>query len=58
MISLHTPIKLRINGEIFETTYGRFLFNEILPEELRYVNETVGKGVAKKILSRSFDILG
>ena len=58
VITLHTPIKLRINGEIFDTTYGRFLFNEILPEELRYVNETVGKGVAKKILSRSFDVLG
>ncbi len=58
VITLHTPIKLRINGEILDTTYGRFLFNEILPESLRFVNETVGKGVAKKLLSRSFDILG
>lgn len=43
MITLHTPIKLRIDGKLIDTTYGRFLFNEILPEELRYVNETIGK---------------
>jgi DNA-directed RNA polymerase subunit beta' len=58
VITLHTPIRLRIDGAIMETTYGRFLFNEILPVELDYVNETVGKNVAKKILSKSFDILG
>ncbi len=58
VITLHTPIKMRINGTIIDTTYGRFLFNEILPEELEYVNDTVGKGVAKKILSQAFDILG
>ncbi len=58
VITLHTPIKLRIDGKIIDTTYGRFIFNETLPTELRYVNETVGKSGAKKILSRSFDILG
>jgi DNA-directed RNA polymerase subunit beta' len=58
VITLHTPIKLRIEGKIVDTTYGRFLFNEILPKELRYVNETVGKNGAKKILSRAFDVLG
>lgn len=62
VITLHTPIKLRleINGkmQLLDTTYGRYLFNEILPEELKFVNETVGKGVAKKILSRSFELLG
>lgn len=61
-ITLHTPIRLRVekNGkrEIFDTTYGRFLFNEIIPEELGFVNDTVGKGVSKKILSQAFDILG
>jgi DNA-directed RNA polymerase subunit beta' len=58
VITLHTPIKMRINGKVMDTTYGRFLFNEILPPELQYVNETIGKNGAKKILSRSFDILG
>ncbi len=58
VIRLHTPIKLRINGEIITTTYGRFLFNEIIPKELWYINETVSKGVLKKILARSFLIFG
>jgi DNA-directed RNA polymerase subunit beta' len=58
VITLHTPIKIRIQGKIIDTTYGRFLFNDTLPEELQYVNETIGKSGAKKILSRSFDILG
>ena len=58
VITLHTPIKMRIDGKIIDTTYGRFLFNEILPADLGYVNETIGKNPAKKLLSRSFDILG
>lgn len=62
VITLHTPIKLRVEfggkKQILDTTYGRFLFNEILPEELKFVNETVGKGVAKKILAQSFEVLG
>ena len=36
VITLHTPIKLRVDGQILDTTYGRFLFNEILPDEIRY----------------------
>jgi len=57
-ITLHTPIKLRINGEIITTTYGRFLFNEIIPKELGYVNDTLSKSVLKKLLARSFLIFG
>ena len=58
VITLHTPIKMRVEGKILDTTYGRYLFNEILPVELGYVNETIGKNAAKKLLSRSFDLLG
>ena len=58
VITLHTPIKLRIDGTILETTYGRHLFNEILPESLQFVNETIGKNASKKLLSRSFDLFG
>ncbi|MDD2487252.1 MAG: DNA-directed RNA polymerase subunit beta' [Candidatus Gracilibacteria bacterium] len=57
-ITLHTPINVRINGEIVKTTYGRLLFNEIIPEELGYINETMVKGSVKKILARSFELFG
>jgi DNA-directed RNA polymerase subunit beta' len=36
-------IKVRINGEIVDTTYGRLLFNKIVPEELGFVNESLKK---------------
>jgi DNA-directed RNA polymerase subunit beta' len=61
-ITLHTPVSIRIDAKIVSTTYGRYLFNQILPVELTqsigYINETVGKKVSKEILSKSFDILG
>lgn len=57
-LSVHALIKTRVNGKIIETTYGRLLFNEIVPEELGYINETLKKGVLKRILSDSYEILG
>jgi hypothetical protein len=32
-----------VNGEIIDTTYGRLLFNDIVPKELGYVNEVLKK---------------
>ncbi len=58
VIKLHTPIRLRTPEGIIETTYGRYLFNQVLPENLRFVNETIGKSAAKRLLSRAFDVLG
>ncbi|MBU1652000.1 DNA-directed RNA polymerase subunit beta', partial [bacterium] len=46
IISLHSPIKVRINGKLIETTAGRVIFNGILPEALRYkhyINELLTK---------------
>ena len=51
-------IKVRIDWELVETCYGRLLFNEIVPKELWFINETLKKGAIKKILSRSFEELG
>ncbi|UYM03733.1 DNA-directed RNA polymerase subunit beta' [Solicola gregarius] len=43
-ISLQSPIKLRFrDGETRETTLGRALFNEALPEDYPYVDYEVGK---------------
>lgn len=57
-ITLHTPVKIRIDGQILDTTYGRYLLNEIVPTELRYINETLTKKGIKKILAKSFDKFG
>ncbi len=57
VLSIHALIKVRMNGEMIETTYGRLLFNEIVPEELGFINETLRKWVLKRILSESYELL-
>jgi len=57
-IDFRTPIKVRINWKIEETTYWRLLFNEIIPEELEFQNTVFNKWALKKILARSFEELG
>jgi len=53
-IHLRQPITARINGEILETTVGRIMFNEILPEEFPYVNENVSSDVIKDLVDNAF----
>jgi DNA-directed RNA polymerase subunit beta' len=48
VVSIHARIKIRIKGEIIETTAGRVIFNQIVPEEIPYINELLKK---KKIIS-------
>lgn len=57
-LDMRAPIKVRMGGKLEETTYGRLLFNQIVPAGLGFINETLKKGVLKKILSRSFEELG
>jgi DNA-directed RNA polymerase subunit beta' len=55
---MRSLIKVRVDGQIIETTYGRLLFNQIVPKELGFINETLKKSVLKRILSESFEVLG
>jgi DNA-directed RNA polymerase subunit beta' len=57
-LSVHALVSVRVNGEVMKTTYGRLLFNEIVPTELGFINETLKKGVLKRILSQSYELLG
>jgi DNA-directed RNA polymerase subunit beta' len=45
-IDLHARVKVRIDGELVETTVGRVLLKEILPEEIpfRLINKVMKKG--------------
>ncbi|GJM43360.1 MAG: DNA-directed RNA polymerase subunit beta' [Gemmatimonadota bacterium] len=42
-VRLHETIKCRVNGETIETTPGRVIFNEIVPEGVPYQNEPMDK---------------
>ncbi len=65
MVELHTPILL---GNIYDhhapqdepeiTTVGRALFNRILPDELRFVQETMGKRGLQNLVARSYQKIG
>lgn len=57
---LHAPIKLRIQekaetglleSKIVETTVGRALFNEVVPEDIPYVNLLLTKRNIKSVIS-------
>ncbi|KKU25731.1 MAG: DNA-directed RNA polymerase subunit beta' [Microgenomates group bacterium GW2011_GWA2_46_16] len=45
-IKLRQPVKVRVDGSILETTVGRLIFNAAIPQELRFLNESIN---AKKI---------
>ncbi len=57
-LDLHAEIELPINGEYIKTTFGRYLFNEILPEELRYVNEEQNKKTLTNLVAKAHKTLG
>ena len=52
-VKLNQTVKIKIGKELVETSIGRNIFNEVLPEKLRYVNEVVDKGKLKKLIKKS-----
>ncbi len=42
-ISLHTPIKVKIEEKVIKTTVGRIIFNESLPEDYKFINKEISK---------------
>src|SRR2546427_441437 len=57
-IDLQARIRLRWNGEIVETTVGRTLLNEIVPEQLRFVNQELKKKEITSLVGRCYNTLG
>ena len=55
-ISLRQKIKVRYKGQVLETTLGRILFNERLPENLRFVNDTMSSSQIKKLLAKAINL--
>ena len=53
-IALQTPIRVFVKGEIRNTTLGRVLFNELLPEDYPFDNNPQPKKQINKILADMF----
>lgn len=57
-VDLHAKIRVRFHGQMLETTVGRMIFNEIVPEELGYLNELLTKKRLRQIIGICFRSVG
>lgn len=57
-IPLHIKIKLKLKDRIIETTPGRVLFNQLLPEGIPYVNEIMDKSKISHVISECYRRFG
>src|ERR671937_726665 len=57
-VDLQARIRVRWNGEVLETTVGRVLFNEVVPPELRFVNQELKKKEVTNLVARCYNSLG
>jgi len=57
-VGLHARIRVRLNGEIVETTTGRVVFNQYVPEGLGFINELLSKKRLTDIVSDCYRLHG
>lgn len=51
-VDLHARIKVRVNGELIETSVGKVIFNEIIPSEIGYVNDLMTKKTLERLIGK------
>jgi DNA-directed RNA polymerase subunit beta' len=58
--SLHAVIRVRMNGELVETTVGRVLLREIIPEEIPFsvLNTVMNKKELANLIDYSYRVCG
>ena len=59
-VGLQTKVKCRINGKVFDTTVGRALLSEIVPEEIPFssYNKVLGKKDLAELIDLCFRLTG
>jgi DNA-directed RNA polymerase subunit beta' len=57
-VALHSKIKLQQNNEIINTTPGRVLFNEHLPEDMPFINEVMNKSKISQLITDCYKNFG
>ncbi|MBP9813849.1 DNA-directed RNA polymerase subunit beta' [Candidatus Woesebacteria bacterium] len=55
-VALREPVRLPINGQLVVTTVGRVLFNEVLPEGLRFINAPVKAATVKQLITKALSM--
>ena len=57
-VDIHAKVKVRIKGQIYETTPGRVIVNQYVPEEIGFQNVLMKKGAVKGIISKVIKTCG
>lgn len=57
-VSLMASVKVRIDGELMETTPGRCIFNEHLPAALRFINQEMNRRELTRLVAQCYYLLG
>ena len=57
-INIKALVKVRMGEEMVETSAGRIIFNNILPEEFEYQNDIMDSKTMKKMINKVIDIYG
>ena len=57
-LDLNAKVKILLDGGLVEASYGRVIFNSVLPPKFRFVNELVGKKVFSRLISEIIDTVG
>lgn len=53
-LDIHAPIKVRYKGILRDTTLGKLIFNEVLPEDWDYINDTQDKKSLGNLIESCF----
>lgn len=57
-VHIQAPVKVRLNGEIIDTSIGRVIFNEALPEETPFFNDRIGKSGLGDLITELYEEVG
>jgi DNA-directed RNA polymerase subunit beta' len=59
MVDLRDEVEVRLkDGQRVKTSVGRIIFNEVLPEEIGFINRAVDKSMLKQIVADCYQLLG
>lgn len=56
-IKLRQPITVKVGLNVIESTVGRLMFNEALPDVIGFVNENVSSSVIQQIVNKAFSTI-
>ncbi|TSA46257.1 DNA-directed RNA polymerase subunit beta' [bacterium] len=57
-LSVKAKVKVRMNGEKVETCVGRILFNQILPQDMQFINEVMDKKRLRAVVRECYRRFG